>query len=136
MSTVISMLPCPVLRCTNPGAAFVMDRQGLGGRYREAYVCAEHKALIDAGSPWHLENHSVVIGQDVPPVLESWSARPSLEADGFTLTLHIAGRTNPVDVFMTPTEARTLAVFINATNSASGRHRLSAPEDSLIDRAH
>lgn len=124
------MLPCPVMcpviRCANPGVAFVVGSQGQSGGYREAYVCAEHKALIDAGSAWYMEGHSVLMGQDIPPVLESWSARPCVEAEGFTLTLHVAGQTNPVDVFLTPTEARTLVVFINAANNDAGRRRLTS----------
>jgi hypothetical protein len=119
------MLPCPVLRCTNPGAAFVVGRQGHRGGYREAYVCDDHKALIDAGSPWCMEGHSVLLGQDITPVLESWSARPSVGAEGFTLTLQVAGQIKPFDVFLTASEAKTLAAFINAASNDSVRQHLT-----------
>lgn len=124
-STVAGMLPCPVLRCINPGAAFVVSNQDSVGGYREAYVCVEHKAVIDAGSPWYMEGHSVLIGEDIPPVLETWSARPSVGCEGFTLTLHVAGHREPFEVFLTPAGAKTLAVFINATNNDSGHRRLT-----------
>lgn len=117
LSTVAAMLPCPVLRCANLGAAFVAACQGQSGCYREAYVCAEHRALIDGGAPWYMEGHCVLMGQDIPPVLESWSARPGLGAEGFTLTMHVAGRAEASDVFLTPTTARALALFIIAANS-------------------
>jgi hypothetical protein len=126
------MLFCPVLRCTKPGAAFVVGSQGLEGCYREAYVCTEHKAVIDAGLFWYLEEHSVLIGSDIPPVLESWAARPSVVAEGFTLTLRVAGHTEPFEIFLTPAEARTLAVFINAASSDSP----SISNDSLMHGSH
>lgn len=121
----MGMLPCPVLRCVHPAGAFVAGKQGLGDDYREAYVCFEHKALIDAGAPWQMEGPSVLMGQDIAPVLEGCSARPGVGAEGFTLTLRVAGQIAPVDVFLTPTEARTLAVFINAATSDSARQRLT-----------
>lgn len=115
------MLPCPVLRCMNPGAAFVTCSHDRRGGYREAYVCAGHKASIDAGDPWYMEGRSVLMGPDIPPVLESWSARPSVAVEGFTLTLHVAGQIEPVDVFLAPTEAKTLIRFINSVNTAGVR---------------
>lgn len=126
------MLSCPVLRCTNPGAAFVVGSQGVRGGYREAYVCTEHKASIDAGSLWYVDGHSVLIGQDIPPVLERMSVRPSVGSEGFTLILHVAGQTEPIDVFLTPTGARTLAVFINAASSDNP----PALNEALLHRSH
>ncbi|MHA7278455.1 hypothetical protein ACX80H_01700 [Arthrobacter sp. MDT2-2] len=81
--------------------------------------------MIDAGSPWCIEGHSVLLGQDITPVLESWSARPSVGVDGFTLTVQVAGQIKPFEVFLTPTEARTLAVFINAASNDSVRQHLT-----------
>lgn len=121
------MLSCPVLRCTNRGAAFVMGSQGLAGGYREAYVCVEHKALIDAGSPWYMDGHWVLMGDDIPPVLEGWSACPSIGADGFTLTLHIVRQAQPIKIFLTPTEARTLALIITSATNGIGPQRLETP---------
>lgn len=113
------MLPCPVLRCTNVGAAFVTGSHDRWGGYQEAYVCADHKALIDAGDPWYMDGHSVLMGADIPPVLKGWSARPGVAVEGFTLTLHVAGQTEPVDVFLTPAEAKALVRFINSANTSS-----------------
>jgi hypothetical protein len=106
------MITCSVLRCTNPGFAFVMAGQRLTAGYREAYVCAEHKALIEAGSPWDMQGRNVLIGQDMAPTLERWSARPNVMAGGFTLTLEIAGHIKPIEFLLTPSQARALAMFI------------------------
>lgn len=109
------MLSCPVLRCMNFGAAFVVGR-GLRGGYCEAYVCADHKALIDAGSPWYMEGRLVLIGEEIPPVLEGSSVRPSMGADGFTLILDVAGQPKPFEVLLTPREARMLAVNMHTAS--------------------
>lgn len=86
----------------------------------------EHKASIDDGLPWYMEGHAVLVGEDIPPVLETWSARPSVGCEGFTLTLHVAGRREPFEVFLTPAGAKTLAAFINTANNDSGTRRLTA----------
>jgi hypothetical protein len=91
--------------CQNPPAG-----------YHEAYICADHKALIEAGSPWDMEGRNVLMGQDLAPILENWSARPSMGSQGFTLTLEIAGQIKPFEVFLMPTEAKTLSTFIDAVN--------------------
>ena len=88
--------------------------------YHEAFVCAGHMALIDAGSPWDMEGRNVLMGQDLAPILENWSARPSVGSAGFTLTLEIAGQIKPIEVFLMPTEARTLSTFIDAANGELG----------------
>jgi hypothetical protein len=110
------MLTCSVLRCTNPGSAFIAGNRCPTSRYQEACICTEHKALIDAGSPWDMDGGTVLMGQDLAPVLENWSARPSVGSEGFTLTLDIAGQIRPFEVFLMPTEARTLSTFIDAAN--------------------
>ena len=104
----------------NPGSAFTAGSQSLVAGYREAYVCAEHKAVIDAGAPWDMEGQTVLMGQDLAPILENWHARPSVGSEGFTLTLEIAGQIKPVEVFLMPTEAMTLSSFIDAANSDAG----------------
>jgi hypothetical protein len=114
------MFTCSVLRCTNLGSAFAAGSQTLVAGYREAYVCAEHKAVIDAGAPWDMEGHTVLMGQDLAPILENWHARPSVGSEGFTLTLEIAGQIKPVEVFLMPTEAMTLSSFIDAANNDGG----------------
>jgi hypothetical protein len=94
--------------------------QGLLDGYPEAYVCAEHKAMIDLGCPWDMEGHNVVMGQDLAPVLATWSARPSVGSEGFTLTLEIKGGIKPIEVFLKPAEARTLSMFLDAANGDLG----------------
>lgn len=108
------MINCSVLRCTNPGSAFVAGTQNLTVGYHEAYVCAEHKTLMDAGTPWDMQERYVLMGHDLAPVLGNWSARPSAGSNGFTLRLEIAGQIKPLEVFLTLTEAKTLAAFIDA----------------------
>lgn len=93
----------------------------LAAGYHEAYICAEHKALIEAGSPWDMEGRIVLMGRDLAPVLENWSARPSVGSEGFTLTLEVAGQIKPFEVFVLPTEARTLSSIIDAANDDGGR---------------
>ncbi|WP_285249840.1 hypothetical protein [Pseudarthrobacter sp. fls2-241-R2A-168] len=114
------MVTCSVLRCTNPGSAFTVGSQRLVPGYHEAYVCAEHKALIEAGAPWDMEGNLVLMGMDLAPILANWRARPSVGSEGFTLTLEIAGQIKPVEVFLMPSEARTLSSFIDAANSDGG----------------
>lgn len=112
------MITCSVLRCTNSGAAFVAGNQTAVAGYHEAYICEQHKALIDAGAPWDMDDeHNVLLGRDLAPILENWSARPSVGSEGFTLTLEIAGKLEPVEIFLMPTDARTLSTFIDAANS-------------------
>jgi hypothetical protein len=110
------MITCSVLRCTNAGSAFLVGNQNLVAGYHEAFVCAEHKALIEAGSPWGMEERYVLLGRDMAPVLQTWSARPSAGSEGFTLTLEIANQAKPIEVFLTSSEARMLAQFISAAN--------------------
>lgn len=114
------MLSCSVLRCTNPGSAFIVGSQNLAANYHEAYVCATHKALIEIGSLWDMQGRHVLMGQDLAPVLRNWSARPSTGSEGFTLILEIAGQIKPFEVFLMPTEARTLSMFIDAANGDVG----------------
>lgn len=112
-----SMIICSVLRCTNPGSAFVFGNQNAAAGYHEAYLCGEHKAIVDAGAPWDMDERNVLMGRDLAPVLKHWSARPSVGSEGFTLTLEIDGRLKPVEFFLKPTEARTLSKFIGPANS-------------------
>jgi hypothetical protein len=115
------MFTCSVLRCTNPGSAFTAGCQNLQAPgYHEAYICTEHKALIEAGAPWDMEGRNVLMGQDLAPILANWSARPSVGSEGFTLTLEIEGQIKPFEVFLMPSEARTLSSFINAANADGG----------------
>lgn len=32
--------------------------------------------VIEAGTPWDMEGHYVLMGQDLAPILDSWSAWP------------------------------------------------------------
>jgi hypothetical protein len=93
----------------------------LAAGHHEAYICAAHKALIEGGAPWDMQGRNVLMGQDLAPILENWSARPSVGSEGFTLTLEIAGQMKPFEVFLLPTEAKTLSSFIDAANDDGGR---------------
>lgn len=104
----------------NPGSAFMAGSQNAVAGYHEAFVCAKHKALIEGGSPWDMEGRNVLMGQDLAPILQNWSARPSVGSEGFTLTLEIVGQIKPVEVFLMPTEARTLSTFMGAANGELG----------------
>jgi hypothetical protein len=64
--------------------------------YHSAHICGEHRALIESGSPWDMEGCSILVGQDMPQILENWFARPSVGSEGFTLTLEVAGRIKPL----------------------------------------
>lgn len=114
------MVTCSVLRCTNVGSVFVTGTPYLTAGHHEAYVCAEHKALMDSGAPWDMEDHHVLMGQDIAPLLLTWSARPSVGCEGFTLTLEIEGQIKPFEVFLMPSDASTLSAFINAANGDGG----------------
>ena len=107
------MINCAVLRCQDPGFSFVTGGHKSRDFY-EAYVCAGHKALIEAGYPWDMHGGHVLMGQDMAPTLERWSARASVGTEGFTLTLESADHIKPFEVFLSPADARMLAAFINA----------------------
>ncbi len=66
-----------------------------------AVAFQSHKALIGAGFPWDMQGREVLIGQDMAPILERRSARPSVGAGGFTLTLDIEGQIKPIEFFLT-----------------------------------
>ncbi|MET1086304.1 MAG: hypothetical protein ABWY04_04155 [Arthrobacter sp.] len=116
-----SMFTCSVLRCTSPRSVFMAGSENLIAGYHGAYVCAEHKELIEAGAPWDMDGRFILMGQDLAPVLASWSARPSVGSEGFTLTLEIVGRIKPIEVFLTSIEATSLGTFIDAVNNDGGR---------------
>jgi hypothetical protein len=111
LSTVASMRACSALRCQNPGSTIVVagDRRS---DFHEVEVCAEHKAKIDAGAHWDLYGDHLVIDQDIAPALERWSLLPSMGTKGFTLILETAGRTGPIKMFLTTTDAISLALFL------------------------
>jgi hypothetical protein len=88
--------------------------------YREAFVCARHKALMETGAPWDMEGRNVLMGQDLAPILEKLSVRACVGSAGCTLTLEFAGQIKPVEVFLMPSEARTLSTYIGAANGGFG----------------
>jgi hypothetical protein len=83
---------------------------------------------VDAGAAWDVDNQIVLMGQALAPVLEDWSARLSAGSKGFTLTLHITGRAEPVEVFLRPAEAVGLSDFVDAAN-ADGNRLPSLPDE-------
>ncbi|MGY2743200.1 hypothetical protein [Arthrobacter sp. UYCu723] len=100
-----------MLRCQNPGSAFVVAGHR-SADFHEVYVCAEHKAKVDSGAHWDLCGDHVVMDQDIAPALERWSLRPSMGTEGFTLILETAGRTEPIEMFLTTTDSISLALFL------------------------
>jgi hypothetical protein len=89
------LLSAPV---PDPGSAFVVGGQMMNDLH-EAYVCPEHKEMIDAESLWDIHAGQVLIEQDMAPTLERWSSRESSGTVGFTLTLEAAGLTKPLKSF-------------------------------------
>ncbi|WP_461172218.1 hypothetical protein M1D93_14615 [Arthrobacter sp. Z1-9] len=75
---------------------------------------------MEVGSPWDMEGRNVLMGQDLAPVVEKWSVRQSVGSAGFTLTLEVAGRLKPLEVFLMPAEAMSLSGFIHATSGGLG----------------
>ena len=61
-----------------------------------------------------MEGQTVLMGQDLAPVLENWSARPSVGSEGFTLTFDSASCIKPCEFFLMPAEARALFRFLDA----------------------
>ncbi|MFC9772087.1 MULTISPECIES: hypothetical protein [unclassified Pseudarthrobacter] len=110
------MITCSVIRCRKPGTAFAVGSGNGPTDYREAYVCAEHQDMIDAGAPWDMQDRFVLMGQDLPPVLATWSARPSVGSEGITLTLEATGQIKPFEVFLMPSDAKSLSEFLSKAN--------------------
>jgi hypothetical protein len=107
----MTMRTCSVLRCQNPGSTSVVAGHKSTG-FHEVYVCAEHGARIDAGAYWDLRGDDVVMDRDMAPALLGWSLLPSAGTNGFTLVLEAAGRSEPIEVFLTPAESKSLALFL------------------------
>jgi hypothetical protein len=105
------MRTCSVLQCRNPGSTFVVAGHRIAD-FQEVYVCAGHAAKIDAGAHWDLCGERVVMDQNIAPALERWSLRPSMGTKGFTLILETAGRTEPIEMFLTTTDSISLALFL------------------------
>lgn len=100
-----------MLRCQNPVSTFVVAGQRIAD-FQEVCVCAGHRAKIDSGAHWDLCGDHVVMDQDIAPALERWSLRPSMGTKGFTLILETAGRTEPIEMFLTTTDSISLALFL------------------------
>lgn len=100
-----------MLRCHNSGSTFVVVWHR-GADLREVYVCPQHESEIESGAYWDLCGDHVVMNQDIAPALERWWLRPSMGTEGFTLVLETAGGTDPVDIFLTPAVAKSLALFL------------------------
>jgi hypothetical protein len=107
------MTTCNVLRCQNPGSTVITGGQHLNDIH-EAYICAEHNDAIEAGAHWDIPDGAVLMGQDVAPVLISWSVRDSVGTPGFTLTLEPAGQAKPFEVFLTPAAAKMLSPIFSS----------------------
>jgi hypothetical protein len=105
------MRTCSVLQCRNPGSTFVVAGQRIAD-FQEVCVCAGHAAKIDAGAHWDFCGERVVMDQNIAPALERWSLRPSMGTKGFTLILEIAGRAEPIEMFLTTTDSISLALFL------------------------
>ena len=111
LSNVGTMRTCSVLRCQNSGSRLLLA----GGRstgIEEVYVCSGHAARIDAGSPWDLCGDDVLVDQEMAPALLGWSLLTGRGTKGFTLVFDIAGRPEPIKVFLTPAESKSLALFL------------------------
>jgi hypothetical protein len=116
------MITCSVLRCQLPGSAFVVGRRMSDG-FREAYlcqayVCGEHKTMIEAGCRWELQEDYVLLEPDLPPMLEGWSAHSSVGTEGIRLRLETSASSPPFEVFLTPDDARKLALIIGPPTGA------------------
>jgi hypothetical protein len=111
------MITCSVLRCQSSGSTFVVGKRMNNDFHEtylcEAYVCGEHKAKIEAGCRWELQEDYVLMEPDLPPMLEGWSALASVGTEGFKLTLETAGCAKPFEVFLTPDDAKKLALIIS-----------------------
>lgn len=108
------MNTCRVLRCQNPGSAVITGGHNLN-RVHESFICDEHKEQIDAGAAWDMPDGHVVMGQDMPPALEKWTARDSMGTQGFTLTLETSDpEAKPFDVFITPGHAKMLSSLLSS----------------------
>lgn len=83
-------------------------------------VCSEHKEQIDKGAIWDVHDFGkVLIGQDMPPTLRTWSVRDSVGVEGFTLRLETSSENpKPFDVFITPAHAMELHSILESRRGA------------------
>lgn len=100
-----------MLRCQNSGSRLLLAGRRSTG-IEEVYICGEHAARIDAGSPWDLSGDNVLMDQDMAPALLGWSLLPGRGTNGFTLAFDIVGRPEPLNVFLTPSKSKSLALFL------------------------
>jgi hypothetical protein len=111
-ANVGSMTTCQVLRCQHPGSTVIT-----GGEYlndiHEAFICAEHRAEIDAGARWDIQDSRVLLGQDMPPAFAGWEVRDSVGTEGLRVTLNASGQAKPFEVFLTKAEAKMLSLIFS-----------------------
>lgn len=85
--------PCQVKGCETP-AETVLDFNGLPGREHEGrvplqgFVCRFHENALSAGAPFltDRDEHALLMGEDVPPVLAGVTFRDGLGNPTMTLT--------------------------------------------------
>ncbi|MET4097241.1 hypothetical protein [Arthrobacter sp. UYCu712] len=114
-----------MLRCQNPYSSVVVAGHGPAD-FREADVCAVHKANLGSGANWDFCGDHILMDQDIAPALVRWSELPGMGTHGFTLVLEMAGRTAPIEMFLTTTDAISLALFLYPSSG------LTLPRD-LVD---
>ena len=100
-----------MLRCQNSGSVVVVAGHR-SADFLDIDVCAAHKAKIDSGANWDLCGDHVVMDQDIAPALAGWTLLPSMGTHGFTLILETAGRTAPIELFLTTADSTSLALFL------------------------
>lgn len=109
------MTSCYVLRCHSAGQHRISGTRWLN-QARDVIVCSEHKQQIDEGALWDVHDYGkVLMGQDMPPVLSTWSVQDSAGTEGFTLTM-VSSTENakPIEVFITPSNARLLHAMLQS----------------------
>jgi hypothetical protein len=102
----------------NAGKTLISRTCEVPNHKKGTYVCDRHGELVSAGAAWDFDaRHNVLMGEDMPPALEDWSARPSAGSEGFTLFLTLSGQPQPIAIFLTATEAKTFSSFIKVVSS-------------------
>lgn len=107
------MTTCEVLRCQEAATTTHLVVPVLS---MNSPVCAAHKAKIDAGEPWALDDHNVIhMDADIAPRLTTFKTSERGGTKGFTLQMELeaAGQPRSQSVFITDDMAKELLFYLN-----------------------
>jgi hypothetical protein len=106
-----------VLRCSNRADTWIGG--GHGPAMWQRPICYEHKGRIDEDERFSVrsDDSAVLMGSDLPPILDWWAANTNDGTEGVNFDLWPNDPAKKVSVFIPTEEAEMLADRIRAANN-------------------